>query len=661
MTKIKYIIFSILILIALIIPGELYQSYVGQNSKFYQTSFCLQDCDKAREMLSDIQNTAKSHNVSIFVQDIKVKNMFTCEVNIYCDDIVKQILSSEYSIKSGKYKSVFSGNTTVNFYNFMDVSDKLLENEPSFFQLLGDYDDMVKMKQDLISLYGGKFSNKDSYDILKNMKRTILGIWCLITLIICFLSFYFLTLFQRELMVRSTMGEQPFNLYLKIIFSDSIFLILFFSISTFLLSHITNVLFLFNLSIIMLGVCILCNCIVNARIFSFKIREAFNKVAGRFELTMGTYIIKAISCSFSVIIITFQLATIKESLDFYRQRNFFEEHKSYNYINLMGKKDLYSNTPLLREQFYRTYSDKISILDISFTYGEHLNNDGYSNSVILATKSTYKYLCEWIPELKNQKITSKACLITNNKKNISEENLELIKSHAASLCLEDNENFELQNIKYKKNSSIIAVAEEFINKSSWVKNPSILLIMKDDYPILNKDVVLKGDYPLKLNLRANNFIINVYETELINFATTYNGKATITNVYDYYLYRWEIMRRSLYLSVVFIVMILILEIYINILIIKLEYNFNSMQLSIMKITGYSRFERIRKLCIISLIMMCLSTFVCLISLTILKQFGIIFPIISVFIVGILDFGVIKLFSIDYEKKNIPRILKGGNV
>jgi len=223
MTKIKYIIFSILILIALIIPGELYQSYVGQNSKFYQTSFCLQDCYKAREMLSDIQNTAKSHNVSIFVQDIKVKNMFTCEVNIYCDDIVKQILSSEYSIKSGKYKSIFSGNTTVNFYDFMDVSDKLLENEPSFFQLLGDYDDMVKMKQDLISLYGGKFPNKDSYDILKNMKRTILGIWCLITLIICFLSFYFLTLFQRELMVRSTMGEQPFNLYLKIIFSDSIF------------------------------------------------------------------------------------------------------------------------------------------------------------------------------------------------------------------------------------------------------------------------------------------------------------------------------------------------------------------------------------------------------------------------------------------------------
>lgn len=61
---------------------------------------------------------------------------------------------------------------------------------------------MVKMKQDLISLYAGKFPKIDSYNILTDMKRTILGIWSLITLIICFLSFYFLTLFQRELMVR---------------------------------------------------------------------------------------------------------------------------------------------------------------------------------------------------------------------------------------------------------------------------------------------------------------------------------------------------------------------------------------------------------------------------------------------------------------------------
>ena len=658
MTKIKYIIFSILILIALIIPGELYQSYIGQNSKFYETSFYLQDGDTAQKMLSDIQNTAKSHNVSIFVQDIQVKNMFTCEVNIYCDDIVKQILSSEYSIKSGKYKSIFSGNTTVNFYDFMDVPDTLLEYETSLFQLLGNYDDMVKMKQDLISLYGGKFPKIDSYNILTDMKRTILGIWSLITLIICFLSFYFLTLFQRELMVRSTMGEHPFKLYLKIIFFDSIFLILFFSISTFLLSYITNVLFLFNLSIIMLGVCILCNCIVNARIFSFKIREAFNKVAGRFELTMGTYIIKAISCSFSVIIITFQLVTIKESLDFYRQRSFFEEHKSYNYIRVWSK---YNYEDIIVEQLYRTYNDKISILDPNFSYEDYSIYDEYSNTVILANKSTYKYLCEWIPELKNQKITGEACLIMNDKKIISEEGINFIKECAYELCLSDSDFFNLQVIKYKKSSSIISVEEDFINKSSWLKNPSILLTMKDKYPVLNKNEILKGNHPVELSFRGYNFMINVPEQELMDFVATYNCEAKITNAYDYYLYRWEIMKRSLYLSVVFIFMILILEIYINILIIKLEYNFNSMQLSIMKITGYSRFERIRKLCIISLIMMFLSTVVCLISLTLLKQFGIIFPIISVFIVGILDFGVIKLFSIDYEKKNIPRILKGGNV
>lgn len=94
--------------------------------------FIYKDGDTAQKMLSDIQNTAKSHNVSIFVQDIQVKNMFTCEVNIYCDDIVKQILRSEYSIKSGKYKSIFSGNTTVNFYDFMDVPDTLLETKLLF-------------------------------------------------------------------------------------------------------------------------------------------------------------------------------------------------------------------------------------------------------------------------------------------------------------------------------------------------------------------------------------------------------------------------------------------------------------------------------------------------------------------------------------------------
>lgn len=190
--------------------GELYQSYTDDVLNFYETTFYVQPGVEADDMIKDIYDTAKENKVSVFFIDKFVENSFNTRISVYSDKETKDMLISDYYLREGKSDSFLSGKTEVFFCEYMDVPDKILNGSTPTYYLYGDYNDMVEMKRELVDKYGGSFPKNDDYSSLEEKRTSVIAIWVIIGVIICFLSFYSIAISQREFMVRATMGESFF-------------------------------------------------------------------------------------------------------------------------------------------------------------------------------------------------------------------------------------------------------------------------------------------------------------------------------------------------------------------------------------------------------------------------------------------------------------------
>lgn len=659
MKKIKYIITMIFIMVGFVMTGELYQSYTDDISNFYETTFYVQPGVEADDMIKDIYDTAKEHKVSVFFIDKLVENSFNTRIWVYSDKETKDMLISDYYLREGKSESFLSGSTEVFFYDYMAVPDKILNASTPTYYLYGDYNDMVEMKRELVDKYGGSFPKNDDYSSLEEKRTSVIAIWAIIGVIICFLSFYSIAISQREFMVRATMGESFFSMYLKNVFLDTAVIILVYIIEFKILMQFTNVAFLSDISFKAMVIIIFINALVTLKILFLKIREAFNKITGRRELMVGSYIIKFFSCCVVMVLLTFQFATIKEAISYYRQRDFFKEHNNYSYIRIK-----YMGPYEVEEQFIRHFDDRYLIADPYISFGEW---DDYSivnsQTAILMNYKMLEEMKQYIPGVSVSELPEKGCVIVPEGFEISEEGYEFLKRNITDYDIDNERNIDsIPIIQYNNEDKvkIIAIEEDFINKSEWWEQPIILAIDDCDWPLLSEEELT--DRRKEFSMRTYNMMINASSQEIYDFIEEFDGcEVEVTNVYEYYKYRWTVMKRSMYLSIIVAIMVILLEISINILIVSFEYKFNAVELAVKKILSYSKAERMKHLCVTTGAIIAISTIICFIVIKLLGFDYAYISIISAILVSLLNYLVITLCTERYEKTNIPKILKGGEV
>ncbi len=649
MNRIKYIVFSILILTGLLISGELYQSYSECFSDFYETSFYVQNGISSEKMLDDIYTEAEKHDVSVFFMDSRVENIFTRKTDIYCNDKLKSILINKYQLLEGTCGSIFSGSTTVNFHDYKSVPKGLIETNNPKYYLYGNFDDMVAMKQALVDVYGGKFPVQNDYSSLSESKNTLIAVWSIIVLLICFVSYYTLIIGQKEVMIRITMGESRTSHVIKNSLADAGYLIGFSFAAYYVLKKYTNVFFFNEICVTAITLTSVLIFLINTRIYRLGIKAAFSKGSENRSLTIGTYVIKLLSCSLSVILLTLQADVINESLQLYSQKEFFSANRNSSYLSIFYT----DNVSRLDEQLYRKYSEKAIILDECIGYSD--SDDDYA---VLANSNSLSYLREWIPELKNAEISSSACLIIPESKALTESERECILSYLRDYGIDNNS--EICEIIYSSDSSIITIDRNSINASKWCSSPVIILLCNESYDMLSDDEVY-GSGEVTMYIRIENMIINAPADELVKAVEQYGCRANVTNVYEYYLYRWEVMKRTLYISTVFMILVILLEICINCFIIKLEYRFNSIELAVKKLLGYSNFERCHRMYVLSFGVIGVSTVICFIALYVLGRSSVPVSVASALIIAVIDIIIINQTSNSQDKKNIPIILKGGEL
>lgn len=655
MNKIKYILISILMLIGILIPGELYQLYMDNFNSFYMTTFYLQGDATKEKMLSDIADTAHKYNLQVFTMESVLETSFQRNVTIYCNEQTKNELIADYSLKNGNVSSVFSGSTSVAFASFEETPDSIIEaNRPAYY-LLGDPDDMTKMKQELVDVYGGAFPKQNDFSQYDSVRSMMLVISLILMGLICFINYYVLYTSQREYVVRASMGEPIAQLYGKLILSDTVFLCGMCAILGFIFHFFSFPTFLYQTTIPIFLCGLVLNALVSLRLFGFRVRAAFQNASGYREILISNYVVKIITCMASMFLLSLECSNIMNAIRFYQQRDFFRQIEDYQYCDFIGVKGETDNLELVSEQYYRTFYDRMLCLD-------PLLGTADLREIIIATPASAQYIQKWIPEYDAANSDENIIILHPALQKLqAEDEEELVRLGAG--YLPETEEPAARTIAYHEDAKIISVSSDYQFFSQWKQDPIILLISpKTAFSLINDTVILQNsDFPTLSSLRYMNVAVQATKEELQAFAKQYHYEAVVTNAYSNYLYNWMIVRRTLYLNSILAILVLLLNVMINTVIIRMEFQVNAVELTVKKLSGFRNFESLRSMYLLTFAAMIVgfaASFI-LLYMQQKKLDVLMFCVIGFFLVS--ELLILHRTFRRYEKNNMSIILKGGRL
>ena len=201
---------------------------------------------------------------------------------------------------------------------------------------------------------------------------------------------------------------------------------------------------------------------------------------------------------------------------------------------------------------------------------------------------------------------------------------------------------------------------------SYLDTSRINGIEKSKNPIIiyqaNKDLAVNGGY--LESYKAGAVLFQCDEKQLRNISKKYedmlgNYQLVITNVHEQYLYNHTFLIKLVGFLSSLCTIVLLLNIMIIVTVSRLEFRENAMKISLMKIFGYSLFERHKTL----LKMIVVENFVILVGMLIYSLLSVqtevgISILVSSFM-ALIEFTIIFFNITIVEKTNIPKSLKGG--
>lgn len=594
--KIKLVIGYVVIMLGFIMIGESHHFYLENfTNHMSSTTLYLQNGIDEETMKTDVLRSANKNGVGIFVIDSTVESTFKKTINIYIND-VKYIdyMETELGIYENIYKSIFSGIVNVDYRKYEEAPN-IAENHTYF--LIGDPTNIKSFKLDLIDQYAGNHPTNETEN--KESERLILLIWLLIYMLLLILTIYEILLQKKEVFVKVVYGERISIVIIGNILIDTFAFSGFMLLSYFLLKQFTAVDFYLQMTIKIFIVFVIVNALLYLRLLFANIRLAISPNGFLPKTLFPTYIMKGVSIVISIIVISSNMIVIINAVHYYNQREFFEEYSDYYYTNL-GYRPITAGgnidarldeTSLLRENFYQKYFDTFKPILLVYL-GEIQGHD-----VIMTNLYAKEYLFQKIPSIEKDISEFKYYYIF--PEDISNQSAAC---DAINIQLENYEEKDIYSdyeiLKYAGKKKILYIDESVSNGSDFSMNPIIILNNTKpsydtkplkSYPFKNNyehDIMFKIDHALFQQFKKDNGLENQFYA--------------ITNILEKYEYNWLILKRLLYINLVFSILLLMLEIIIIKTIISLEFKINAMQLSLKKILGYSFFERYGRMVKISI-------------------------------------------------------------
>ncbi len=646
MKAIKYIIIIFVLLFCTGITSEVYQNYLYVlNDEFYSTTFYLQRDTLAKNMLNDIQQCADENNLYVFMIDKKSLSSHKTIIDIYANEQTTEVLAKEYMIRAGSFQSFFGGTTLVNISNFDLIEQSLLEINNTFY-LIGNKKDMDSFKVDLVVKYAGAFPQEGGMHNRQYMKQMISVVWLVALFLIIFMTFYEISCQERENILRITLGESIWKIVFQNFFMDTIFIGVSYLILKKGFEYISNVTLFTKENNIAVSVIILINALLYFKLFRMDLKKAFSHAKLSNRVILFNYLIKMIITICVTLILATNFAVIYEATLYYKQKNFYQMYSDYNYIQFGTAKDIDVSGEVIDNAaalFYQSYFRKADIV-------------GLTQDVVLEQKETavandnaWRYLVSKIPELSKVEHENRNLLIVPEAYELSKEN-ELFLSG----FFEDYDNYEI--IRYDTNASLVVQDSVSLQKSKLCKSPVIVFEGKNDFSDIEEN-----ENPYELLFSFNQLLINVSEIEVKQFLSDnkINIDFVMTNAMENFQYHWLILKRAMVLNIILSAIFLMLELLIDITLVKLEYQNYAIELSLKKLFGYSFMERNKNMLMMTIVGNVISLLAVLIVCMVNHLGNTILIISGDLLLLFLQVVVILYYAQKQELANANKLLKGG--
>lgn len=655
MKIIKCAVIFCFIFVALLAIGE---SYMFRLNNFYNeypnTTIYPQKGISDAEMLHDVQEAATKNSVDFFVFEYSPLTIFYSKYTIYGTKDAEKSINEKSQIFEKRYSSLFLGDMSFEFKKIEEL--KKVGNIRNYY-LIGNKNNIHQFKMDLINKYAGNHP-KDGF-IDNEQQNLTISIWVIIIFVIALMTIYDINLQKKEVMIKVSFGERISKIISGNILIDTIVILMIFSLQMLFLSQYTEVTPTLNISIKMLCILLVINSVLYFHFYFQNLKEAFSNGANLKRIFTVTYFLKSLSIILVVLILSSNFAVISQSLNLYKQKDFFENHADYYYIefgylpieNSDGSIDPKTDEDaIINEKFYRNFFNKFNPIVLS----EYSMSFQYE--IIQANRNSLNYLSEQISELGNNKLDKPFYFLIHNKLRNNPNILKDIER------IFEGENInpsygEYSIIYYEENIELIKMKKGDVYETKIVDNPIVFL---NNYPANNIQEPIGTDFKSYL-------LETMYkpsDTELTRFIKENQLTNQIfikTNVYENYKQQLKKAMRILYINIAFSLLILFLEFLILSLVIRLEYNLHALEFSVKKILGHSMIEKNKRLIFLTIIITVMST---IISALVGWKFGLteIRSVLAIgFIILLLELSAIFYCISKVERAQVPKILKGGNL
>jgi hypothetical protein len=656
----KYIIITFLFAFAFLATGERFVYHLAHfEDTYYGITFeyDLYGKENSRNLVRDkIEQKLVESDLDVFRVDTKyISDRDEIKIIYGTPGALENLIAKGIDTKT--YESSIIGNVTIELKDFSEIEDIY---ESDMFYIVGSLDKAARFKSVSLEEASAYYGVKDIKSVLsgseKGVYATLALVWGIAFFMSLLLSLYEVILQKKEIVVRLTLGENIIKVFVFNALTDiAVFAAIFIVLSQALLVF-SNVTYKIDFVTVMFVAMLMLNTLVNLYITKINLKNDFAKVSGNKGIIVSTYIVKTISIITATLLLCVYGAVITEGLDYFKQKDVFDNIKNYNYYKIYY-------TMSTRNNGIPKPSDEQLWVDFDYAFGDSSIrmcdlSESFQHNTILINQNAVELQKSFLGnELYNEIINAeKSGVNIFFPAKHSDDNTISKTTLMASAIFFHNAEDDFHTYSYSGKSRVLSIDDNtFLLRSKFTDNPVIII---DYTEHLTADSYLNPLY------FGTNILYDVSDVDFNTFIAENNMQheiLKITNSYELYEFNSMMMMRNIKLLGFITFLVLLLEISIIIFTVKLHYSNNGIEITIKKTLGYSLFERNRALMLLPLLTVIICTVASGVIVFIVKMGSIISVLLIGIILLVIELFVLILQSRRLEKMKISAVLKGVNV
>lgn len=546
-----------------------------------------------------------------------------------------------------------SGTAKITYYPFESLDKNIIKKYPDCFTLVGDYDDMVAMKKELIEKYGGCYPKSRDAGIYDDVRGVFYTVWGAIALLILFFYYFEFSIQKKEMFVKVTLGEKIELIILKGIMND-VFLVLCFSVCSIVINYILSdtLFFVKEVVEVIAAICIMIG-FMYLSLLNMKVAYVLsNQILSRKGILLN-YCVKLISFVLMIIMATISISAFFNWNDFNKQKDLFQMYKGYKYFSVYHDSEKCEHDTLENEagmeayieaKLYEKYLNKGNI-----TYVDMLSE----GEVIYANCNLKKYLQRKIPEFINIKENTVYLLVPEGTKLSDEEKEEYINTIALDI---GETEFQVEEFRYTSEIKLTTLSTDNQLGSVQIKNPIVVFSNVKNVRFPENEMEYLGQAG-RLYMAFANVSEDKINEIISKYAPCIGYKCVVTDVWEEYESNNIMLKRVAMITMILFGICGGLVVLMNQMLIRMLYIGNGIELAIKKIMGYTITQRYKWIFISDILVGGIAIGISLFFYNDYKEK------IMIFLFGLLVIGIncIQLICVSkrQDKYRISEILKGG--